>query len=88
MCREPFDLPTYRCRLIIERVSDNQRAVSNFETQSVQDIVEGFGLDFRAITPSSGGRLYTDIHFDVEPSEALEEILRELGLPEGPFRFG
>lgn len=88
MCREPFDLPTYRCRLIIERVSDNQRAVSNFETQTVQDIVEGFGLDFRAIMPSTGGRLYTDIHFDIEPTEALEEILRELGLPEGPHRFG
>jgi hypothetical protein len=88
MCREPFDLPTYRCRLIIERVSDNQRATSNFETQSVQDIVEGFGLDFRALVPSGAGRLYTDIHFDVEPTEALEEILRELGLPEGPFRFG
>jgi Flp pilus assembly CpaE family ATPase len=88
MCREPFDLPTYRCRLIIERVSDNQRATSNFETQSVQDIVEGFGLDFRALVPAGSGRMYTDIHFDVEPTEALEEILRELGLPEGPFRFG
>ena len=88
MCREPFDLPTYRCRLIIERVSDNQRATSDFETQSVQDIVEGFGVDFRALVPRGNGPLYTDIHFDIEPTEALEEILRELGLPEGPFRFG
>jgi hypothetical protein len=88
MCREPFDLPTYRCRLIIERVSDNQRAVSNFETPNVQEIVEGFGVDFRALVPAGAGRLYTDIHFDIEPTEALEEILRELGLPEGPHRFG
>lgn len=88
MCREPFDLPTYRCRLIIERVSDNQRAVSNFDTLNIQEITEGFGLDFRALVPAGSGRMYTDIHFDVEPTEALEEILRELGLPEGPFRFG
>jgi hypothetical protein len=87
MCREPFDLPIYRCRLIIERTSDNQRAVSDFEALNVQEIVEGFGLDFRALVPGSG-RLYTDIHFDIEPTEALEEILRELGLPEGPHHFG
>jgi hypothetical protein len=74
--------------LIIERVSDNQRAVSNFETPNVQEIVEGFGVDFRALVPAGAGRLYTDIHFDIEPTEALEEILRELGLPEGPHRFG
>lgn len=88
MCREPFDLPTYRCRLIIERVSDNQRATTNFETRNVHEIIEGFGIDFRALVPQGAGRLFTDIHFDIEPNEALEEILRELNLPEGPFRFG
>lgn len=88
MCREPFDLPTYRCRLIIERVADNQRATTNFETRNVHEIIEGFGIDFRALVPQGAGRLFTDIHFDIEPHEALEEILRELNLPEGPFRFG
>lgn len=88
MCREPFDLPTYRCRLIIERVIDNQRATSDFETRNVHEIIEGFGLDFRALVPAGAGRLYTDIRFDIEPTEALEEILRELGLPEGPHHFG
>jgi len=83
MCREPFDVPTYRCRLIIERVASDppDRRVTNFETQNVMSIVEGFGLDFRALVPGNAGRFYTDIHFDIEPNEALEEVLRELGLP-------
>jgi hypothetical protein len=69
-------------------VSDNQRAVSNFEPPNVQEIVEGFGLDFRALVSRGPGALYTDIHFDIEPTEVLNEILRELGLPEGPHHFG
>jgi hypothetical protein len=46
-------------------------------------IVEGFGLDFRSLVPGGigAGRFYTDIHFDIEPSEILEDVLRELGLP-------
>jgi hypothetical protein len=83
MCREPFDVPTYRCRLIIERVAADppDRQVTNFETQNVMTIVEGFGLDFRTLVPANSGRFYTDIHFDIEPSETLEDVLRELGLP-------
>jgi hypothetical protein len=85
MCRVPFDVPTYRCRLIIEKVTDPpERHVTNFETQNVMSIVEGFGLDFRSLIPggaAGAGRFYTDIHFDIEPSEILEDVLRELGLP-------
>lgn len=82
MCREPFDVPTYRCRLIIERVAPpTERRVSEFETQNVMSIVEGFGLDFRSLVPNTHGRFYTDIHFDIDPDEVLEEVLRELGLP-------
>jgi hypothetical protein len=58
-----------------------ERQVTNFETDNVMSIVEGFGLDFRALVPHGSGRFYTDIHFDIEPSENLEDILRELGLP-------
>lgn len=82
MCRVPFDVPTYRCRLIIERVQDNEREAINFETPNVASIVEGFGIDFRSLVPESQGRFFTDIHFDIDPSEALSEILRELGLPQ------
>ncbi len=84
MCRVPFDVPTYRCRLIIEKVMSEtpDRRVTNFETQNVMSIVEGFGLDFRSLVPGGNtGRFYTDIHFDIEPSEILEDVLRELGLP-------
>lgn len=82
MCRVPFDLPTYRCRLIIERTSDNQRSVSDFDLNNINELMEGFGIDFRSLVPQGGtGRLFTDVHFTVEPSEVLEDILRELGLP-------
>jgi hypothetical protein len=58
------------------------RRVTNFETQNVMSIVEGFGLDFRSLIPGGAtGRFYTDIHFDIEPTEILEDVLRELGLP-------
>jgi len=87
MCRIPFDLPTYKCRLIIERTIDNQRITTNFDSSNVLNIVEGFGLDFRQLVPpaTTTGRFVTDIHFDVEPGEVLIDILRELGLPEVGF---
>lgn len=83
MCRTPFDVPLYRCRLIIERVSDGITTNSDFEVSNVANIIQGFGLDFRQLIPAgTGGRVYTDIHFDIEPGEVLEDILRELGLPQ------
>jgi hypothetical protein len=80
MCREPFDVPTYRCRLIIERVATGptDRRLVDFDTQNVMSIIEGFGLDFRSLIPTSQ---FTDIHFDIDPTEVLEDVLRELGLP-------
>lgn len=85
MCREPFDVPTYRCRLIIERAADGQRTTTDFESNNVASIVQGFGLDFRNLIPNGTGRFYTDIHFDIDPNEALADILRELGLPNVHF---
>lgn len=85
LCRVPFDLPTYKCRLIIERLADNQIITTNFETSNIFNIVEGFGLDLRELVPRGRGRLLTDIHFDVDPTEVLEDVLRELGLPNARF---
>lgn len=48
--------------------------------------MDGFGIDFRQLIPSHG-RFYTDIQFDVDPTEALQDILRELGLPAAPENF-
>lgn len=87
MCREPFDQPTYRCRLIIERVHDGVQAIDDFETRNIQEIIEGFGIDFRTTIPQGPGRFFSDIRFDIEPNEVLEEVLRGLRLPQGPFRF-
>jgi hypothetical protein len=80
MCREPFDVPTYKCRLIIERTSDSIRNVTEFETSNVAGILEGFGMQFRELIPSHG-RFITDLRFDIDPDEVLRDILTELGLP-------
>lgn len=84
MCREPFDLPVYRCRLIIERVNDNHVDTINYESSNILNIVEGFGLDFRTLNPYAQGRFVTDIHFDIEYDENLNEVLQDLGLPTPP----
>ena len=81
MCRVPFDVPTYRCRLIIEKTGDGTRSITEFLSQNVNSIMEGFGLDFRSILPNNTGRMLTDIHFDIDPLEDLRTVLTELGLP-------
>jgi hypothetical protein len=81
MCRVPFDVPTYRCRLIIEKTGDGALSITEFLSQNVNSIMEGFGLDFRSILPNNTGRMLTDIHFDIDPTEDLRTILTELGLP-------
>lgn len=81
MCRAPFDLPLYRCRLIIERVpAEGTPLITDFSTNNVTSIVEGFGLDFRTLVPPNG-RFVTDVLFDIEEGEDIHEVLRELGLP-------
>jgi hypothetical protein len=82
----PFDVPTYRCRLIIERTRDSLRHTSDFDTSNITSIMDGFGIDFRQLVPSNG-RFYTDVQFEVDPTEALQDILRELGLPAPPDHF-
>jgi hypothetical protein len=83
MCREPFDRPTYKCRLIIQRVSDGVQTFEDFAPTNVEQIIEGFGLDLR---PNSVTFL-ADIHFDIEQMEDLAEELRMLGLPQPLFEL-
>jgi hypothetical protein len=84
MCRVPFDVPSYRCRLIVERVpADSNSIITDFVTSNISNIMEGFGIDFRSIAPD-GGRMVADIQFDIEADEDLNEVLRELGLPTTP----
>ena len=83
MCREPFDVPTYKCRLIIERSADSFRHINDFETSNIAGILDGFGLQFRELVPSQG-RFLSEIRFDIDPEETLRDILRELGLPTPP----
>ncbi len=81
MCRAPFDVPQYRCRLIIEKVDDGGRSITEFLSQNVNSIMEGFGLDYRSLLPNNVGRMLTDIHFDIDPTEDLRTVLTSLGLP-------
>jgi len=79
MCRVPFDVPIYRCRLIIDKVATGEQTVTNFDTTDVSHILEGFGLE--TIVPHTNTRMITDIHFDIEIGEDIHQILTELGLP-------
>jgi hypothetical protein len=67
---------------MIERVSNHQEYARDFETSNIRNIIDGFGIDLRQLLPeNAAGRIFADIHFDIEPEEDLEETLRELGLP-------
>jgi hypothetical protein len=79
----PFDVPTYKCRLIIERTSDSLRNITDFDTSNIAGILDGFGMQFRELIPSQG-RFITDLRFDIDPGEVLRDILTELGLPVPP----
>jgi len=81
MCRMPFDVPTYRCRLIIEKTRDGTLSITEFLSQNVNSIIERFGLDFRQLLPNNVDRLLTDIRFDIDPTEDLRTVLTDLGLP-------
>jgi len=77
MCRMPFDVPKYRCRLIIERVSDGDTSDTLFESSNVRSIMSGFGV----ILERGQEMLQSEIRWDVDPDEDLIEEMRQLGLP-------
>jgi hypothetical protein len=83
MCRTPFDLPKYRCRLTVERVNQANTFTTDFQTSNISSIVAGFGFDLREMLQG----LYTDIRFDIEHDEDINYILQELGLPVPPENF-
>lgn len=86
LCRVPFDVPKYKCRLIIERSSDSARNTNDFETVNIASLVAGFGLQLRELAPAQG-LFMADIHFDIDPDEILHDVLSELGLPTPPPNF-
>lgn len=79
MCRAPFDVPIYRCRLIIERVADGTVTTNEFDSSNVRSIVAGFGIDLRTLE-SGGDMVRSEIHWDIEPHEDLATVLEQLGL--------
>ncbi len=76
MCRAPFDQPTYKCRLIIQRVADGVTSFEDFAPTNIEEIIEGFGIEIRpnAVT------FLADIHFNIEATEDIEEELQNIGL--------
>lgn len=83
MCRAPFDLPSYRCRLIIERVQESNIFATEFITSNITPISSAFGFDLRHLLQG----LYTDIHFDIDPQEDINYIMQQLNLPLPPDNF-
>jgi len=83
MCRTPFDLPKYRCRLTIERVNEATTHTTDFQTSNINSIVAGFGFDLRQMLHG----MYTDVHFDIDEDEDINYIMQELGLPVPPENF-
>jgi hypothetical protein len=79
MCRAPFDVPIYRCRLIIERVADGTITTNEFDSSNVRSIVGGFGIDLRTLE-SGGDMVRSEIHWNIEQGEDLATVLEQLGL--------
>ena len=77
MCREPFDQPVYNVSVTIQCMADGQTATETYTTSNIQSMIDSFGLAENLIT---GRRSVTDINFDVEFGEILDEVLRELGI--------
>lgn len=79
MCREPFDQPIYNITITIQSSVDGNTATETYTTSNIQTMIESFGLSETAILDASR-RTVTDINFDIEFGEVLEEVLRELGI--------
>jgi len=75
MCRVPFDQPSYKVRVSVQRTSDGETASHTYNTNSVAALVSTFGID-----PFTDTRFVTDIFFDIDTNESVEEVLHELGL--------
>ena len=79
MCRTPFDLPSYRVRIVIDRVAEGTHEVRSYITSNIQTIREEFGLDLRVLEAHEQSSL--NILFELEEHENLEEVLRSLNIP-------
>jgi hypothetical protein len=75
MCRVPFDQPSYKVRVSVQRTSDGETATHTYATTNVAALVSTFGID-----PFTDTRFVTDIFFDIDANESVEEVLQELGL--------
>jgi hypothetical protein len=78
MCRTPFDLPSYRVRIVIDRVTEGTHEVRSYVTSNIQTIREEFGLDLRILESHEQASL--NILFELEEHENLEEVLRSLNI--------
>jgi hypothetical protein len=79
MCREPFDQPLYNVTITIQCTADGQSATETYTTSNIQGIIHSFGISQNMLN-DMGRRTVTDINFDIEFNEILEEVLRELGV--------
>lgn len=75
LCRVPFDQPTYKIRVSIQRTQDSQVYSHVYQTSNVSALTSAFGFD-----PFMDPRFVTDIMFDIANDETITQVFQELGL--------
>jgi len=80
MCRVPFDLPTYRIRIVIDRVAEATHEVRSWTTSNIQAIRDEFGLDLRVLEAHEEASL--NILFELNEHENIEDVFRSLSVPD------
>jgi hypothetical protein len=78
-CRAPFDVPLFKCRLIIEKVSDQTIAIANFQISNIHSIINDFGIELNQPVENR-----IEIFFDIEQDENINDVLGDLNLPLHP----
>lgn len=76
MCRAEFDKPLFRCKLIIDDVTDGTTETRVFYREDMNPILaEGFGLDTSILETG-----HVELTFNIQQGESLEELLGQLGI--------
>lgn len=79
ICRTEFDVPLFKCRLIIEKVQDGTIAIANFQVSNLHSIINNFGIELNRPLENN-----LEIFFDIDEGENINTILEGLNLPLHP----
>ena len=74
ICREPFDLPDFKVRIIIEP-RGGAPVSSNLSPSTLLSIIDRLDLELRDLENNM-----TELHFDIENADELDALLSDLGV--------